>query len=429
MKKEELIEDSPLYSIDQGTATSHTSHPTVGVFSTSLNILNSVLGAGIFSIANSFTFCGIIPSVCMLSFCGLMTYASTLLVIKMHGMTGCDSITDLCLRTCGKVGTWILTPSIVLFCYGSMIAYLIMSGEILQSWASLLGYDLYSFGKRAVLVLVYSLISPIAMTVPRHLTFLGYISFFCVICLFTYAIVMIYEGIAILPSQGIEPSVETATFNLGLFNALGIYALAFSLAGIIIPIIRHMPHDDHKRFQATSISFFISFFIVLVPGVIGYLIFGAGTKSFILSNFGDDDVIFIIVRVASFVVLAAGYPVLGLTVLGVFSRLIYKTENHYDLPWPKRIVCLICQNIFPLCIAIFLPNVRPAMAIGGAFGGGCSNLVFPPLMWVILSPKKWYSPTNLICIVFFIIGTVFSIIATVEAVLDAIDQFKNTSFF
>ena len=69
------------------------------------------------------------------------------------------------------------------------------------------------------------------------------------------------------------------------------------------------------------------------------------------------------------------------------------------------------------------------MAIGGAFGGGCSNLVFPPLMWVILSTKKWYSPTNLLCIIFFVIGTIFSIIATVEAVIDAINQFKNTSFF
>ena len=390
-----------------------------------MNILNTVLGAGILSISNSFTFCGLIPSISMLTLSALFTLLSTILVIKMADITKCDSINELAQRTTGKFGNTLMGVSVVFFCLSCMTAYIIMSTEIIQGWLSLAGFNTDSFWRRALVALVYSAVFPIALTIPRQLTFINYASFFCFVGLSLYTFGMFYKGIILLPKNGIDPTVETGVFGLGLFNALGVYALSFSLAGVIIPIIRNMEPDQKKRYVATGSAFFISFAISLLPGVIGYLLFGASTKSMILSNFPNDDVLFIIVRVAILIVLTSSYPALGLTVLTVFSRIIYKTEQHQLLPWRKRAVVLVCQNIIPLIIGLCLPNVRPAMAIGGAFGAGVSNLVMPPLMYVRMSVDKWHSPMNLLFLCLFVIGTVACTIATYESVVDAINQFSH----
>lgn len=397
----------------------------VGMTSMVMNILNTVLGAGIFSIANSLTFCGIIPSVFMITFSAIFTYISTVLVIKMASMTGSDSIGYLAQITVGKIGSGLLSISLLCFCYACLTAYLIMSTEIIQGWLSLMGFKTDTFVKRTVVVCLYALLVPIALTVPKEVKFLNWTSSFCFIALVTYVIVMIVRFFEQVPQTGINPTVETSVFGIKLFNALGIYSLAFALAGVIIPIIRNMEPTLVKRYQAVGISFFLSFLITLIPGLLGYLMFGRFSKPFILSNFPDTDIIIIIVRVACLVVLTASYPALGVTILAVYSRWFFKTENHTALQWKHRILVLICQNLLPLLIAIFLPNVRPAMGIGGAFGAGVSNLVLPPIMYVILSGQKWYHWTNLLLILMFVVGTAAAAIATYEAVLDCLHAFAH----
>ena len=424
--------DTPLIEPRDNVSTMDTTNNTtnnekkyVGVTPMIMNILNTVLGAGIMSISNSFTFCGLIPSVCMITASAIFTYVSTVLVVKMSYSTSCDSIGDLALQTTGRFGSGLMSVSLLCFCYSCMTAYIIMSTEFIQGWLLLAGLDTSSFGRRAIVVVVFSLAIPIALTVPRQVKFLNYASLFCFIGLGLFLIGMLYKGITYLPKNGIDPTVETSVLGLGIFNALGIYSLSFSLAGVIIPLIRHMEPDSHKRFFATGSAFFTSYVVSLVPGVIGYIMFGKKAKSVILSNFPNDDILFNIVRFAILLVVTGSYPAIGMTLITTLSRIIYKTDNHEQLPWSKRIVVLILENSLPLLISVFLPNVRPAMAIGGAFGAGISNLVMPPLMWVRMSRKKWYQGYNIIFLILFVIGAVACSIATYEAVLDAIHQFSH----
>ncbi|EAY05210.1 Transmembrane amino acid transporter protein [Trichomonas vaginalis G3] len=423
---QDLVDNSNLVTL---TATT-TDSPTikfVGVVPMIMNILNTVLGAGILSVSNSFTFCGLIPSVLMLCASAIFTYISTIMVIKMAAITNSDSLGYLAMKTVGKYGSLLLSISLLCFCYACMTAYLIMSTEIIQGWLLLAGVNTNTFAKRSLVCVCYSLFLPIMLTVPKHVGFLNYASTFCFFSLIAYVAGMIYKAIILLPKQGIDPTVETSSFGIKIFNSLGIYSLSFALAGVIIPIIRNMQPNLHKRYVATGSAFFLSFVITLVPGMLGYLIFGRSAKPLILSNFPDDDIIFIIVRVACCIVLTASYPALGVTILAVYSRVFYKTENHAALAWKHRIVVLICQNILPLAIAIFLPNVRPAMGIGGAFGAGTSNLVLPPLMWVIFNEKKWTHWTNLLSLLMFVVGTAAAGIATYEAVLDCIAAFSGNN--
>ena len=418
-------DDISLFTQDQQSTSTNRAPVYTSLIATSLNLLNSTLGAGILSVSNSFTFCGLIPSVSILTGSAILSFISASMIVKMHTVTGYNSMQSLTQAALGSVGKTIMNISIALFCYSCMTAYVVMGTEIIQSWASALGFDLKTFWRRAATVVAYAFLLPIAMTIPRNVGFLGYISFSCFIALVLFFGGMCYKAVTILPKQGIDPTVETATMNLGVFNAFAVHVLSYSLSGIIIPVVKHMVPSLHKRFIACGISFFASYFIVVVPAVIGYLLFGADCQALILNNFDDSDPLFVIIRIACFIVLVSSYPVIGLSLLTMVSNLFYKSEDHQSLPWSKRSVCIAIENGFPLLVAIFLPNARPALAIGGALGGGVTNFVLPPLIYIKINRKKLNQPITWVMILFCAFGVIASGIATYEAVLDAIAQFSK----
>lgn len=386
---------------------------------TIMNLLNSILGAGVLLTSNSFTFCGLIPSLLVMTLVAVLSYASAALVVRMQYHTGAESLTTLAEMTTGKIGSGILGISSVIFCYSCMIAYVIMGGEVLTSWLSLTGIVIGTYWERALLIAIFSMI-PVAMTFPRDLRILGTISTFAIFALGFYFVAMVIKGIQILPEQGIAPSCETSVLGLGIFNALSIYSLSFALAVVIIPLIAPSPRSLRKRYFASGSAFFLSYLIVVIPGIIGYLIFGAETKEMILSSFDSDDPLIIAVQVGYFIVLVCSYPVLSLTVQTAFSKWLYNDDEPASLSPRKRSVVLFIVNSISVLIAALVPNVRPVMGVGGALGGGLSNFVFPPLFWIKLWKKPLKSWDNVICVLYVIVGIITVAIATFQTIKDAV---------
>ena len=396
----------------------------VGVFATIMNLLNSILGAGVLLISNSFTFCGVIPSVIVMSLVAVLSYVSAAMIVKMQHSTEAESLPKLAARTTGKIGSGILGIASVIFCYSCMIAYVIMGGDVLVSWLRLANFNIDGYWPRALLILVFSLL-PVSLTFPKNLTFLGWISSAAIVSLVFYVIAMVIKGVQLLPSQGINATCETAVFSLGIFNALAIYSLSFALAVVIIPIIAPSSRVLRKRYFASGVAFLGSYVIVIVPGLIGYCLFGAGTDEMILNAFDDDDKLFIAVRAGYFVVLCCSYPVLGLSVQTAFSRWAFNEDDPAQLTFGRRAFILAIENSIAVAVAALVPNVRPVMAVGGALGGGLSNFVFPPLFWILLWKKPRTSWDTILCIIYIIFGIVTVVISTFEAVKDAIRAFSS----
>ena len=420
------IEETVILNQDiSGLSTIHEDILHTSTFSTTMNLLNSVLGAGVLSISNSYTFCGLIPSTLILTISAILSYLSSFMIIKVNSKYHCESLPTLTKLTLGSFGSFTIGISSILFCYSSMTAYILMGSEIVQTWLTLLNIEIKTFFDRSIFILTYSLLIPVALTIPRQLSILSFVSFSCFLALLIYTFSILFKGINYLNHFGINPTVEKGILNLKIFNSLAIYSLALALTVVMIPIIQRMVPVTKKRLLSAGSAFFLSFLIVIIPGVIGYLMFGSESKPVILSNFDNKDHLIIIVKAAYFIVLVASYPVLGLTIFGVSSKALFNHDIPQTLPWSKRIICLIIVNIFPVLISIFMPNVRPVMAIGGALGGGLSNFVFPPLIWFKASNNKWYSFQNLLCLLFAFFGILSSGIATYEAIIDAIISIKS----
>jgi len=398
----------------------------VSVFPSVMNLLNTLMGAGVLGISDSFRFCGFIPSYCLLLLVASLSTVATIMVVHLQFKFSIKSFEGMTSRVLGKTASGILGISSTLFCIAAMTAYIIIGVKTFQSWLEFGGLKIKSNSEQyKYLVLIYSICFPVALTIPRNVSFLSIFSTFSIFCLWLFIVFMIYEGVLILPKQGIHHTVYLGSINSGFFNALAVYSLTFSLAIVVIPIINLSFPSRNKRSIIVGWTFFLSLLCVAIPGIIGYLIFGNEVQPVLLESFPSKSVLTIIVRACFFVVVNASYPVIGMTVFSTYSRQIFKIENPIDVTGWKRLVMVFLVSLIPVSVAIFLPNVRPALAVGGALGGCLGNFVFPPWIWMKSSNRKAFHWTNILCFLFAIFGVFSAAISTYESVIDAIKQIKS----
>jgi amino acid permease len=397
-------------------------HEEMKFLPTFVNILSTLTGAEVLSVSNSMTLMGYIPSVIMMVCTTILSYFGTIIVLKLREKVAAESINELATRIIAPWAGTVYSSLTLCFTYSCQVAYLIVGADSVTHWIGMAGYPQYESGvRRSIVVLIYALILPVLLSVPREMKILSLISSFAVFIQAFYVSGLIYEGIRYLPKQGIDPTVESyIKGGMLFFNAFAIYSQLFAFPSVVLPLVRYFSKDMQKRAQLIGASFVSCFSISFIPGVIGYLIFGSETHQISISSFPSNDVVIQIIRVGFFVVVNASYAVVSITVMQDISSLLYKVQNPADLPFFKRVSALFLANALPVGIAMILPNVRPAFEIGGAFGGCLSNFFIPPLLWVVKSSKKWYHPFNILMSLFSLFGLVSAGIATYQAVVDAI---------
>lgn len=398
----------------------------VSCFSTLMNVLNTLIGAEILGIPNSMTFCGLVPSVCLLCLTACLSFIATLQITRLQNRFSATSINDLTEKLLGRGGGIALSILTLIFTYSLLVAYLVTAAETIESWFKVAHHPEWASGwKRAIAIGIYTIILPIPLTCPRRMDFLNTASTFAIFCLFFYCAVMIAKGTMFFMKHPVCETVETGVLNLGFFNAFSIYCLMFALPGIVLPLLIPYHPSLKKRYFLVCSAFIMCFLLTIVPGTIGYLMFGAGTEQIIFHSFDDGDVLMQITRVGFFIVLNASYPVVGMTVIAELFGLIFKNNNPAKAPLGKRIVILALTNVPPALIAMILPKVRPALAVGGALGGCLTNFFVPPVLWVKQSKEKWSHWSVVLNLMFIIFGIVCAIIATYEAIEDAVNTFKH----
>jgi sodium-coupled neutral amino acid transporter 11 len=391
-----------------------------------MNLLNTLVGAEILGIANSFTYCGFYVSIGLMVVCALLSYAASILVIRLQHRTGGKSINEIATIIMGKWGGIAVSILTLCFTYSAQVAYLVIGSETLETWIEMLGFEEWTRGwRRGILVFVYAMILPVALTVPKKMNFLNTASTTAIFFLVVFALVMVYKAAITLPYTGFDETCERAQFGIVLFNALAIYAMIFALPAIVLPLLNPFDPSVKKRYFLMGSAFLTCFSIIIIPSVCGYLMFGDSTEQIIFASFDNHDLLIQIVRATFFFVVNASFPVVGIAVVTDVSALMYNVHNPAELDWGRRIKCLFVADGPPVLIAMILPKVRPALEIGGAFGGCLTNFFFPPLLWLWDSKKPKTHWSNILLMLFVSFGAISSAISTVEAVKDFIKTFKG----
>ena len=396
----------------------------VGSFMTFMNLLNLMHGAGMLTISNSYIACGIWPTLAVYLFGALVCYLMGLMMFWLEPKLNTDSYGAMVAMTLGKWGTGLCHVSIAIFSYAPMSSYIIIAGKTVVDWVRMIGWDVPDGGWRyKLIVFLFAISIPIAFTLPRNLGFLSAFSTFSIVCLAAYVVVMCYEGGKRLPP--IHETVVPARFGIGFLSSYSLYLMSFSLAAFILPVVSVSYPSTSLRIKLMSGAYLCCIIIVGVTGILGYFIFGDTAKDNILESFDMKDPVIIFVRVCFFFVISATYPVMAMSVQVMYGRVIFSQDNPNILPTWKRSIVLFLTNILPLVVGVFLPNIKPAMSIGGAFSGSITNFILPPLIWIRCSGRKLSHWSNIACIVIVIFGVISTVVCTYESVDEAIKTFKH----
>lgn len=393
-----------------------------------LNLLNTLIGPEILGVANSMIFCGLSVSVVLLMLTALLSYIGTIIILNLQHMVKAESINDMATKIVGRWAGQLFSAITLFFTFSNQISYLIVGSETICSWLTLGHLDAWTTGwRRSLVVLAYSLILPVALSIPPQMEFIDTASMFAIVAQLTFVGSMIYKGIKFFSVNhySIHPTCETGVININFFNAFSIYSTLFALPAVVLPQLEPFTPRLKPRYWLLGTAFVMCLTIDIIPSVIGYLMFGEETNQILYSSFENNDILMQVVRGGFFFVVNAAYPIVNLQVTTDLGSMIYNQHNPRELPWKKRGVCLLLANSLPVFIAMILPEVRPAFEIGGAFGGCLSNFFFPPLLYWKQLGRKWYHPSSIGLILFALWGFVAMIVATWEAVLDAIESFKN----
>lgn len=393
-------------------------------FGTTMNLLNSLIGAGILSIPHTFTHCGLFTSIILLIAMGLLSWISTILVLSLKNKTGAVGFDDLVRRVLGKVGSVSFSVLNLIFLICAPIAYLILAVDMIISWLSLAKINASNSLTRSIIVFLYANIIPIPMTIPKNIRFLSYFSTVSLFSILFFVVSMVIKASIAIQNEGVEKSVSYGKVNINLFAALSIYSASFALPAVVIPIIRPYYVSIKKRRRITLIAMTIALILCSVSGISGYIIYGQKTNGNILKNFDDDDILIILVRSAFFFVVSFAYPAIAQAIMASWSDVIFHQNNQSALPSRKRFFIVFLTNIIPLLVAMLLSSAQAAIAIGGAIGGTFVCYIYPPIMAIVESGKPITSISNILCILFAFFGFITLCLSTYYAVVGAIQSFK-----
>jgi hypothetical protein len=307
------------------------------------------------------------------------------------------------------------------------IAYIDVGCDVINGWLEVVGLHEWNDGwKRQLLVLIYSLLIPVALTIPRNFSVLSAASTASTIVLGIYVFVMIYEGCIHLGVQGVSPTALNWSLGLNSVNAFSIYTTTFAIPAVVLPLMSHFNRNVRKRYAVLGNSFVICWVLVVIPSVIGYLIFGNLCDQDILSSFDGQDWMIQFARGSFFIVLNASYPVIAFVMSCDVSTLLFGLWNAAVLPTVKRIVVLVFVNAPVVLIAMLMPDMRPILEIGGALGGCVCNFVYPPLLWFLSHDGlPWFSSGKLPMMVFAGLGVLCALLAIQQASLDAFELYQS----
>ncbi|KAK8839671.1 hypothetical protein M9Y10_032044 [Tritrichomonas musculus] len=405
-----------------------------GFLVTVFRLLNTQLGAGILSIPATFVNSGILISILLLFLMMLISDGCTNIVLYLSKETNEDGLSNLTLKILKKPGSIILSVLNLIFLSSALVAYLILGGDMITSWFDLGGIDITSRMKHALMILIYSVCIPIALTIPKSSKVLNVIASASIFSILYFVFALLVKCILYGKSHhGMNPSCCLWKFDISFFSSLSIYGLTYALPAVVLSNVKDYDPSLKKRKIAAFLSIISAFILVTIPGITGYMIFGEMTDGNILNNFDSNDIVIIICRIAFFVIVSSVYPIVSQQVMSLWSHIVFKTDDQNKLVNWKRAIVIILNSICPLVIAMFIPTAKPILAIGGAFGGCLVDFIFPSLMFIVYEMKingnknnyKWYSPKFIALYLCILFGAVTAVFATYQSVIEAIDSLKK----
>lgn len=396
----------------------------VGRCGTFVNLINALIGAGIVGVPATFKDSGVGPTIALLLISCALCYMCGNILVSLQWELKATGIDQIAVMTFGKPGKIVISILCIIFSLSCCVGYLIIGTGKLVDWLSLSSLNMTGTWPWALTCLIYALVAPVLLTIPRHINFLSNFGYVSTLCVIFYAISITVKSGVELKSRGIPDSVVGYDFGSGLFTAFSVHALTFSLPIVMGPVIAPYNPNRRKRKIVLGAVYLVSWILVAIPGMMAYLMKGVDTASDVLSSFAKDDVLIIIVQAAIFLNVTCSYPIVSTSLMGSLGELLWGQNLAELLTTKQRMILIPIVNAVHVIIGMFLKDIQAVLGIGGALGGCLVVFAFPSLVRLKITKEPYTTPRNIGHIVLVVFGSVAAVICTYFSVVGAINSFK-----
>ncbi|KAI5499567.1 amino acid transmembrane transporter protein [Trichomonas vaginalis G3] len=375
--------ENPDADLDEEKEKANQEETRVGRFATIINLLNSLLGASIFTLPGKFGEVGIIPSIVLLAFAAYIAYVCSKILVKIEQDLEGDGLDDIALKVFGHGGQVFVSIISLIFCIASNIAYVVISCDVIQQWIELSGITV-AYWIRVGITFAYSVV-PVGLAIPKSLKFLSYFSSLTIGIMLFYILVVIIKFPTVIKTMDLkDPSFSLGRAGLGIFSALSMFFLNFTLPITTLPIVNKYNKDLRKRYISLLWTCASCLFILVIPSILGYMMVFNESESKLIFSYEkfQKDVLFNILKAGCFLAVTCSYPVLNKPIMGAWSQLFFKINDPDILPVKKLAIVHVVAHTIPVCIGAFYPKIMDILDYTGSFG--CIiNVTIPGLLWYI----------------------------------------------
>mmetsp|Transcript_46947 Transcript_46947/g.60325 ORF Transcript_46947/g.60325 Transcript_46947/m.60325 type:complete len:625 (-) Transcript_46947:251-2125(-) len=388
------------------------------ISSSALNLLNNVVGAGLFSLPWCLKESTVMTGSLLITFMCLMNIASFMLLADSCDLSHKFSYLELGRTAFGNnFGTF---AQITTICYagGSLISYSVLAGDCLAGKGT--GLLSLFFGEnstlgdggldsRAVATFGISFIFFLPLCLLRKIDSLKYASILAFAATIFAGFLVAYEFFDNPPNsreddsngdQALSSSVVWAGFPLGIWQAVPIVNVAFTAHYNGPRFYEELSNRTMHRFHAViSTALGGALLIYLSVGVCGYLTFGDETLGDVLSNFSPTYKLAIGSRAALLVILVAVYPKALHSMRDGIIRLSYKDsspvingviEQGYNgdtLPFRPYLIITLAIVTASAILGAVCTQIEVVLAYKGGIFGSCIVYIIPPLIRTSVAEK------------------------------------------
>ena len=374
--------------------------------SSSVNLINNVVGAGLFSmpwcLAQSTVVTGLALFVAV---CVLNAYSFVLLA-RCCTLTGCYSYLEIGRRAFGPRFGVVAQATALLYACGSLISYIVLANNfLLGSGTGVLALAAQGHSEflvrgevlaRMAVGFAFSALFFLPLSLLRSLDSLKLTSWLALAATLYAGFITVYE-LAAAPESSLTPaekaagresmrsSVEYAGFPLGAFAALPIINVAFTAHYNAPRYFLELSRRSVARFGAVcAAALAVSLLVYASVGVCGYLSFGDLTAGDVLENFADAYPLAVGARGALLVVLASCYPKVQHSVRDGLLRLCRGLTTD-SAPTNELVGCTLVVVGMSTLVGTLLHQVEVVLAYKGAVFGSLMVYVWPALMHAALT--------------------------------------------
>ncbi|XP_033968164.1 sodium-coupled neutral amino acid transporter 7 [Pseudochaenichthys georgianus] len=354
-------------------------------------VVNAALGAGLLNFPAAFNLAGGVTAGVMLQMFMLIFIISGLVILGYCCQVSNESTYQEVVRaTCGKFTGILCEVAIVIYTFGTCIAFFIVIGDQLDRLVAAVVHDKdgsvssawYTDRKFTISVTAVLIILP--LSIPKEIGFQKYASGLSVMGTWYVTIVVIIKYI--WPDKAAIPVyVPTSSSSwTAVFNAMPTICFGFQCHVSCVPVFNSMSKKAIKPWGVVvTFSMIICLFVYTGTGVCGFLTFGSNVNQDVLMSYPSDDIAVAIARAFIVICVITSYPILHFCGRAVIEGLWLRFQGEQvelcvRREQRRRILQTLVWFTITLTLALFIPDIGRVISLIGGLAA-CFIFVFPGL--------------------------------------------------